>query len=247
MAWLGTWQLARAKERSAESVAERQSVAPRPLTEVLGPQQSFTGEMVDLPVIATGTWDGARQLLVANRRLDGVEGLWVLTPLVMADGSAVGVVRGWVASADDPAARAPLPSAVQGSSAVQVRGVLTPGEAPVDRLPGQASGLPDGQIAAVAVPELVKQWPYPLLTGYVLATQVEPAVQPAPALVPTVDEVATGWQLRNVSYAVQWWIFAGFGLFLWYRLVRDDHRGTLTSPSLSPSPSPEPDRDRSIK
>jgi hypothetical protein len=48
---------------------------------------------------------------------------------------------------------------------------------------------------------------------------------PAPAQLPAGEP---GLALRNLSYAVQWWLFAAFGLFFWYRLVRDDHRGRLT-------------------
>jgi hypothetical protein len=28
---------------------------------------------------------------------------------------------------------------------------------------------------------------------------------------------------RNLAYAVQWWLFAAFGVFMWWRVVRDDH------------------------
>jgi hypothetical protein len=61
------------------------------------------------------------------------------------------------------------------------------------------------------------------------------------------------WQ--NLSYALQWFVFAGFGLFMWWRLVRDDHRGTLrraatiASAASGPLPArdtrdPEPVSDR---
>jgi surfeit locus 1 family protein len=57
---------------------------------------------------------------------------------------------------------------------------------------------------------------------------------------------------------VQWFLFAGFGLFMWWRLVRDDHRGRLRgrgpaasgerdtadgeTPDATPDPAPVPDR-----
>jgi hypothetical protein len=40
-------------------------------------------------------------------------------------------------------------------------------------------------------------------------------------------EPGTGLAWRNLSYALQWWAFALFGLFFWWRLVRDDHHGRL--------------------
>ena len=227
MAWLGTWQLQRAHERSAEAVAERQTVAPVAVTDLLRARQTFPGKLVDRPVLARGTWDGQHQLLVAGKQAGGVSGFWVLTPLVLEDGSAVAVVRGRVASPADPAV-----AAVSGP--VTVRGILKPGDAPAERAPGQTSGLPAGQVAGVAPADLVKVWPYPLLTGYVVAQQVTPATQPAPTPVPTVAPGEGGLALQNLSYALQWWVFAGFGLFVWWRLVRDDHRGLLAPASPAP-------------
>ena len=34
----------------------------------------------------------------------------------------------------------------------------------------------------------------------------------------------TGLQWRNAAYAVQWWVFALFALWLWWRMVREEHR-----------------------
>jgi hypothetical protein len=31
----------------------------------------------------------------------------------------------------------------------------------------------------------------------------------------------------NIFYAVEWVVFAGFAIFLWWRLVADDYRRTL--------------------
>ena len=227
MAWLGTWQLQRAHERSAEAVAKRQAVSPAALGDVLQARQSFPGELVDRPVVAQGTWDGERQLLVAGKKVGEVTGFWVLSPLVLEDGSAVAVVRGWVASPADPAA-----AAVSGP--VTVRGILKPGDAPADLAPGQTSGLPPGQVDGVAPADLVKLWPHPLLTGYMVAKQVAPATRPAPRPVPTVVPGEGGLALQNLSYALQWWVFAGFGLFVWWRLVRDDHRGLRAPASTVP-------------
>lgn len=144
----------------------------------------------------------------------------MLVPLRLADGSAVPVVRGWVASPSDPAAAAPV------GDDVEVIGLLQPSEPPSQRSPGQNSGLPADQVERVAVAELVNRWPYPLITGFVVQQSQTPATGPAPSLVPA-PTIETGLDLQNLSYAVQWWLFAGLGLIFWWRLVRDDHRGEL--------------------
>ena len=37
-------------------------------------------------------------------------------------------------------------------------------------------------------------------------------------------DLPSGLTLRNAAYALQWWVFAAFGLWMWWKMVRDDHR-----------------------
>jgi cytochrome oxidase assembly protein ShyY1 len=41
------------------------------------------------------------------------------------------------------------------------------------------------------------------------------------------SEPPSGFALQNLSYALQWWLFAGFAVFFWWRLVRDAHEREL--------------------
>jgi len=245
MAFLGQWQLDRARENSRREAVQEATGRPAvPLTSLLHARQSFTTEDADRPVTAQGQWDGAHQLLVAERYQDGARGWWVLTPLVLDDGSAVAVVRGWVPSASDPAVAPPAPAA-PGAAPVSVRGVLRPGEPPVDHAPGAGTGLPPGQLDGVDLTQLVQRWPQHLITGYLVLTSADPApAAPAPRPVPPTapSNRTVAWQ--NLSYAVQWFVFAGFGLALWFRLVRDDHLGRLPArrPAGGASPASLPER-----
>ena len=221
---LGDWQLSRAREQGQQEAARQVAQPPVPLSSLLTARRPFPREASDRRVTATGRWDGGRQVLVAGRLLGGAEGLWVLTPLRLPDGSAVPVVRGWVPSAGDPGTGvAGLPS-----GEVALEGVLRPAEAASERRPGEGNGLPEGQLDRVAATELVQRWPYPLLTGYVVLTGQSPApAAVAPRPVGADPPQGGGLDLRNLSYALQWWLFAAFGLFLWWRIVRDDHLGRL--------------------
>jgi cytochrome oxidase assembly protein ShyY1 len=243
MARLGQWQWDRAHDNAGSSVERTLARPPVPLRDVLTARQRFTGAAADRAVVAEGGYDAARQVLVADRRLAGETGWWVLTPLVLDDGSAVGVVRGWVATADDPAAAV----AAVPVGRVAVTGHLRPAEPPADRAPGETSGLPDGQVDRVDLTQLIERWPWPLLTGYVVLTRDQdvgaaraPVVAPVPAPslrpVPAIPEGRGGLDLRNLSYALQWFLFAAFGLFMWWRLVRDDHVGVLDDGRSEPTP-----------
>ena len=119
-----------------------------------------------------------------------------------------------------------------------VTGLLQPSEPAADRAPGTGTGLPAGQVRFVDMPDLLRGWTHPLVTGFVVQQEQSPATGPAPAAVPPPPP-EQGYDWRNLSYAVQWWLFAGCGLFLWYRLVRDDSRGLLPGGPQGSGPDPE--------
>jgi cytochrome oxidase assembly protein ShyY1 len=251
MAFLGQWQLDRAREHgrapAERQVREQLRATAKPVQQVLAPRQTFPKDAVNVRVEATGTWAPEHRLLVADRMLSGRRGYWVLVPLRLADGSAVPVVRGWVASVDDPAAAGPTGGTGSTGRTVRVVGWLEPTEPPVQRAPGQASGLPADQLERITAPDLVNRWPFPLITGFVVQQTQAPATGPAPAVVPP-PTAEGGLDLQNLSYAVQWWLFAAFGIFLWWRLVRDDHRGELRAKPAPGVPNqPAADQERKVQ
>jgi surfeit locus 1 family protein len=224
MARLGEWQLDRARqkgERDRQAAAAAQP--PVPVEQLLPARTAFPASAVDRRVTVRGRWDPAHQLLVPGRRLGDATGLWVLTPVRLADGSGVAVVRGWVpdAAASAPAALPAPPT----DTDVDIAGVLRPSEPVGDLLPGAVANAPAGQVPVVAAALLAQVWPYPLADGFVLQTS-----PPAPGLRAVPTERGGGLAFQNLSYALQWWLFSAFGLFFWWRLVRDDHRGTLHPP-----------------
>jgi surfeit locus 1 family protein len=211
MAWLGNWQLDRAREQGGSAQRDRLAAQPVPLQSVFGAREEFPVAGLDRPVWVEGRWEPGTDLMVPGRRQGEQSGSWVLTALRLDDGSAVPVVRGFTSSGSSSGS---LPT-----GRVRVDGVLRPGEPAVVREPGESSGLPEGQIERIDPVELIERWSGPLFTGYVVAV---PAAGQGLDAVPVVAD-RSGLALQNLSYAVQWWIFAAFGLLLWWRLVRDDH------------------------
>ncbi|RYV52269.1 SURF1 family protein [Pengzhenrongella frigida] len=243
---LGAWQLDRAAVRgdANDAVTSQEAAAPAPIGDVLAPQQSFRGALVGRRVEVTGTYEPAGQLLVVDRVHDGRLGYLVLTPLRVdgADGGAgwagadpvLPVVRGWVA---DPAAAGDLLDVPGG--VVQLTGYLQASEAP-----GSGGSLA-GQIDAISSAELVNSWGGPIYAGYLVLADARPAQPSGLATLdpPTLAGTEGGrWNLQNLSYALQWWIFGGFALFLWLRLVKDE---ALGEPAHEPDDEPdaEPDGD----
>jgi len=213
--WLGSWQLDRAQVHGAANAGRRTAelaAAPAvPLDEVLAPQTTFRGDLVGRKVMVTGTYDAAGQLLVTGRAHDGTTGLLVLTPLRTTDGAVLPVVRGWVA---DPADVDVPPSAP-----VEVTGYLQSSEQ-------AGTGVADGRTDAISSAELLNSWGGPIYTGYLVVASSDPAQAETVTILDPPTMPGAGLNIQNLAYAAQWWIFGGFAVLLWLRLVRDEARGS---------------------
>lgn len=230
---LGRWQLGVAESAAhRDAVEEARSRTPVPLTSVLTPHERFRGELSSRPVTATGRY-AEGQLLVPDRRLDGRTGSWVLTPFVVdGSGGTVAVLRGFV---EDAAGAGPPPGGT-----VTITGGLAPGESP------SSSPVGPGEIGSVDLSVLVNTWPGDLYNAFVFLESERPAAGPQLTKVPT-PLGDTGIRWRNAAYAVQWWIFAGFALWLWWRMVREEaRREEAASPAPPAEPTGRPDDARPV-
>ncbi|WP_066372862.1 SURF1 family protein [Herbidospora mongoliensis] len=215
---LGRWQLGVFTDSGHPRAAA--DPAPVALTDLSAPGERVTTDEIGRQVTATGTYDSSAQLLVADRepdvaapggRASSGAGFWLLTPLNLADGSTMPVVRGWVASPDDPAVDVPV-------GQVNVTGRLRPPDQSDAVQRGGA--LPTGQVATVSTAELINLWNGALRDGFVVATQQTPALSATPVAVPA-PAVGAALTWRNLAYAAQWWIFAAFAVYMWFHFVRD--------------------------
>jgi cytochrome oxidase assembly protein ShyY1 len=220
MVLAGFWQLRRLDERrDRNAVIEARTAAPAaPAEEALDTGQSLdeAGAGVEWRALtATGTYDAERGVLVRNRSLDGAPGYHVVTPLVLGDGTALLVNRGWIplAPVAGQSPEAPPPStgevAVVGRArAAQERGALGPRD-PADGVLAE--------VARVDIARLARQLPYPVLPAYVELTGQTPAPSsPLPRLIPP-PKLGEG---PHLAYAVQWFTFASLAVIGWVVLVR---------------------------
>lgn len=218
MVLLGAWQLSRYEERSAVNAridaAEVEQAVP--LGEVLAtPTTGAVGPAVPAAdtwtmVTATGRYDPAHELLARGRTVEGRVGFEVLTPLMLADGSAILVDRGWVPPAEAGLTAAPEVPAPPGGQ-VTVTGRVRPGESGSDAPVERHDGVP--QTRRINLESVAAELPYPLYGAYLTVDTQQPPADPGLAPIPVRRENA--W--LNAGYTVQWWLFAAMVLagFAW--------------------------------
>jgi surfeit locus 1 family protein len=219
MVVLGLWQFHVYDNHQRADALATMRRPPVPLDSALGRDQAFPTGSVGVPVSAVGRYERPSQLYV--RGLAGADGRFaVVTPLVTATGSAILVVRG--ASAH--------PNAPTPSGTVRLTGILEPsqtGGTALDR---------DRVTDAISIASLVGSVDHDLYGGYVVLTRSTPADALSPVSPPLPDP--SRWAgIRNLAYALQWWVFAAFVAFMWWRIVADMHaaeaRGGVDAEGLS--------------
>ncbi|MER5277534.1 SURF1 family protein [Streptomyces sp. NPDC002809] len=242
--FMGTWQLGRFEDRvQTHEAAEKQpapgTMAAEPLDELLPVDTVTSGR----PATASGRY--ADQFLVPGRKLDDRSGFYVLDMLRTDSGKALPVVRGWLPG---KAGHTPVPDAPTGR--VTVTGDLQASEnAGTDGVDAKG-GLPDGQVGMISAASLVNLVSYDVYDAWVTLQETDArtgasgtgasgtgasgttdaaltdtpgkggdALRPVPAAAPQ----GSGLDLKafqNLGYTGEWFVFAAFVIFMWFRLLR---------------------------
>ena len=210
--YAGLWQLDVTQHNDTKAMGNLARRPVVPLDQLIKPQQTFPSDGSLRRIQVTGTYDANNQVYVSGRLLDGKSGYWVVTPLVVQTNDArVPIVRGFVSTP-----HAPAPTT--GSDTVTVDGALAPGEA-------SSSGLSAGDVlTTIDLPTLLVHWGGNIYTAFVFMTAEQPATTVAPIQqFPPPTPASAGLNLLNAGYALQWWAFGVFAIFMWLRLVWDDY------------------------
>ncbi|MCX0244662.1 SURF1 family protein [Streptomyces drozdowiczii] len=220
--FMGTWQLGRFEDRVHTHEATEKQPAPgtraaEPLNELLPVDTETSGR----PATATGRY--ADRFLVPGRELDDRKGFYVLDMLRTDSGKALPVVRGWLPGKPGQTRVPPAPS-----GRVTVTGDLQASENAGTAGVGATGGLPDGQVGMISAASLVNLVPYDVYDAWVTlpangtskagGTEAT-ALRPVPAAAPE----GGGLDLKafqNLGYTGEWFVFAGFVVFMWFRLLR---------------------------
>lgn len=243
-AWLGRWQLDNAIRTDTFDSVEFET--PRPLSELAEPGVAVTEDAAGAVATTSGSIRADDLQIVAPRDNDGKRGAWVVGHLVIpaddqgstAEANDEGdagtasnlrhlvVAIGWapsVSAAEQTIDTLAAGSELDGDWALEGRFMPPEGSSvpAVDEdpsliqtmLPGYLVNLWNGYDGGAYAGYLVLH-PTGETQGLLDAVGLDSIDSVAPE-----PPEAVSW--LNVFYAVEWIVFAGFAVFLWYRLVRD--------------------------
>jgi surfeit locus 1 family protein len=208
---LGIWQLDRLAQRRAFNAQYLEASVSSPIILDSTPQDDLT-KMEYRMITVTGTYDPANQVVLRNQFHDSQPGYFLLTPLVLSDGTGILVERGWI-----PAEGNTKPSdwrQYDQPGEVTLSGIIRLGQAQPE-----LGGVPDPQLAAgqtrldfwnlVNVERISRQIPYKLLPVFV-QPEPDPTLIKPPYPYQPEFEITEG---PHMGYALQWFSFAAILFF----------------------------------
>jgi surfeit locus 1 family protein len=219
---LGQWQLQRAIDSG--TVVQRPTETAIPLRKAAQPNTDLRTDMIGQLVTATGSFAPNDYQLLTGRLNHAATGYWVVGRFTLSSTDAAGrqvelaVARGWAPNAS-AAERAIARLAAQPAAQQTITGRLLPTEPPE----APAATADPQTMRAMSTAALYNLWSdvdgTDVFTGYVVAHGTPPAGLDAIYSPPPLVEATVDW--LNVFYAAEWAVFAGFAVFLWYRVARD--------------------------
>lgn len=207
---LSQWQLSRSVD-SADAQHLTETVVP--LKTVAVPQTPVSVTAAYQMVSVTGALVPGDASVVSGRVNGGRQGFWVVGHIVTTEVPSLAVALGWAST------RKAAETSAAASPGLEGPRLYTGRYQPTE--PPQESKFEEGERNTVSVAALVNQWttaPRGVYGGYLVAAQAPSGLVTIDSPRPS-DEVSVNW--LNIFYAIEWVVFAGFAVFLWYRLVHD--------------------------
>lgn len=224
-ALLGQWQLDRTFTVT-EPVQENEPLLA--LNEIAVPGQPITGEAANALVKTNLMLDQSNVFIVANRlqqsESEVINGFWLIaqSKALLEDGDQTASLTVAIGFAKDLAqaekAREEIKDAMLAQAFLEATGRYLQTEAPVERLDTEKTYLL-GSLSLAELVNLYSSEPVQSFAGF-LALDSEPGYGLEPIRLPPA-EAGTQVNWLTLFYAVEWALFAGFAVFLWWRLVED--------------------------
>lgn len=207
---LGFWQLDRLEQRQQRNALVEVRMQEPPLA--LDGRLRDTAGVFYRRASVRGRLDYRRSIVLAGRSLRGAPGVHLLTPVLLNDGSAVLVNRGWVPSPDGASIDF---AAFDGPAEIDDAGLVLPlpgvGAPRAESPPGEEFQRVWFRIDPAA---LARQYPYTLALYQVqLLGSGQPVGGPRRLDPPALDSGP------HLGYALQWFSFAAIAIIGWIALV----------------------------
>jgi len=214
---LGVWQLDRAaqKTRLQAELDERGRLPPLAAQD-LARDRAAADAQAQRRIVVGGRWLADRTVYLDNRQMGGRVGFFVLTPLLLAEGDAVLVQRGWMARDFIDRTRIAPPPTPAGP--VTIEGALARGPSRLYEFDA-AGGGPIRQNLDLDA----------------FAREIGVALRPL-TILQTSSDVDDGLQRdwprpaadvhKHYGYAFQWFALSALilGLYVWFRILRPRRR-----------------------
>ena len=161
--------------------------------------------------------------IITNRLNDGAQGYWLVGNTIDQENKSLTVAFGWSADLKElQGERQALIESALDKEETKLEGVFIPSEAPrpqQNELPYVYDSLSLAQLVNVYSPEnAIESQPEILALNGSSQASAWPPLQAIDITYEAVQRI--NW--LSAFYFLEWVLFAGFALFLWWRLVRDE-------------------------
>lgn len=221
---LGVWQLDRAAQKLAvqASIDQRRDLPPLSSGELAHTADGAAAQF-HRRIALEGRWLAERTIYLENRPMGGRPGFIVLTPLQLADGSAVIVQRGWLPRhATDRTRIAPYATPME---PVRVVGRIAPPPGRLYEFDAAASGPIRQNVDLADFARESRLALHPLSVQ-----QIDDGGAAADGLLRRWPVVAADVH-KNYGYAAQWFALSALtiALYVWFQLLRPRRRAARES------------------
>ncbi len=212
---LGLWQLDRAEQKlQIQARLDERRALPALQGDALPSVAADVPAAQDRAALLRGRWLADRTVYLDNRQIDGRPGFYPVTPLQLADGSAVLVQRGWLPR--DLQERTRIAPYTTPAGEVQVHGRIAPQVPRLYEFDAAASGPIRQNLDLDGFARETRL----VLRPWVLIQDDSPGAAPD-GLLRQWPAPATG-VAKHHGYAFQWFALSALviGLYVWFQLIR---------------------------
>jgi surfeit locus 1 family protein len=216
---LGFWQLDRAAQKTTlQAARDAQGRMPALSTTELADAPDTAARQWYRKAAVEGRWIDAESVYLENRTMNGRPGFFVVTPLMLGDGRAVLVQRGWLPrNANDRSAIAPYRT---DPGLVRVTGRIAPNLSRLYELGSAASGAIRQNLDPFDYAREIRRSLLPLVIVQDDAGDASP------------DGLGRQWPEpasdvhKHYGYALQWFGLSTLVivLYVWFQVIRPRHR-----------------------